>query len=56
MVKSLESGRIDSEECVALMQENIHDCDWVTPILKRRIKAMNQFGFFSSFIYSLNKL
>lgn len=41
MAESLESGRIDSEECAALMQENIHYCDWETAILQRRSKAIS---------------
>lgn len=54
--ESLESGRIDSEECVALMPENIRGCDWVTAILQRRLKAINKFGFsVHIFIYLLKK-
>lgn len=55
MAESLESGRIDSEERVALMQENIHDCDWVTAILKRRLKAINTFGFSVNVFINLKK-
>lgn len=55
MAESLESGRIDSEEHVALMQENIHYCDWVTVILKRRVKAINTFRFSVNVFINLKK-